>query len=399
MKKLVFLSFFVAMWAWSLPNFTKIAQIYGREVDFEGKIVSGSIDNESKLWVLGIKHKLEMTKKKGITGYIMTPEKVPYLYYWLYDKQGNKINEGALGDSVSAATLIPLNNDGALVVWRCLTDLRNLRDPVGGYVRANYINRYGTVEDNQVISNENFFYRIKSPSPTDIVYIQLWILAKSEHKAFVIQNDKIQEIKNTPIPSRFTLNKRPFNFLQIINHDIFFGWTRVDTASKFGYDDIGKRITWADYILLEDEIQLATYKTTNKHWNYTKYYLPTHSFRKYKEFPLFNLLSTPSVKNYPEVQSVKLKNGKIVVTIFTSENDKPVAYQMLFDSLGQYIAPEKMEVLKPKDINKIPDGSKMFIKREPTSRDKSGKFKGVNVYIWGYDREDGMLYWKKYSVD
>lgn len=399
MRKLSFLLFCVTAWVWSVPNFAVIAQVYGQKENFEGKITSGNIDIESKLWILGVKYKLEMTKKKGSTGEIMVPERVPYLYYWLYDKHGDLINEGALGDSVNYATLIPMNDSGAVVVWRCLTSIRSLRDPTEGYVRANYITKDGVVKDNRIISHSNYFYRIKSPPPTDIIYSQLWLLDKFENKALVIQNEKIQEVKDTPFPSLLTPTKRPFNILQIINNDVFFGWARVDTASKFEYDNYLKRETWVDYILLQDKIELATYNIIGDHWIHNRYHLPTYSMRKYEEVPLFQLLNAPAVKNQPEVQSVKLKNGKIVVTIFTSENDKPVAYQMLFDTLGQYIAPEKMEVLKPKDISIIPDNSKLFIKGEPSSRDKSGKRKDTDVYIWGYDKEDGMLYWKKYHID
>ena len=84
------------------------------------------------------------------------------------------------------------------------------------------------------------------------------------------------------------------------------------------------------------------------------------------------------------------------------ENHDIVAYQMRFDSLGQSIPSCSLEVMIPKGINAIPGNSKLSIKRVPGIRSIHKGWDGqksVDVFIWGYCREDGMLYWSKYSYE
>jgi hypothetical protein len=205
----------------------------------------------------------------------------------------------------------------------------------------------------------------------------------------------VVETNLTPPPG-VTPNRRTYNIIEFIEPHVFFGWARVDSATQFNYDKHGNVVSVQEFTLIENNIQIAKYDAKSEEWEVDRYYIPNVSFRKYQKFELFELPSNPI--NPGEVQSVRLQNGNIGVTIFMREDNKPVAYQILFDSLGNYIAPDKMVVLKPENIHEIPDGSKMYIKREPAGRDKSGKIKNAYVYIWGYN-DEGVLYWKKYHVD
>jgi|GEM_PF-6537272 len=397
MNRITLLVVFFILWAWSAPNVDRFAQIFGKEIDINEESVSGYIDDDGKLWVLGIRFKSELTKKRSYTGDIWVPEDVPYLYFWLYDKNGNKINEDALGDSVARANLIPLENGGALIIPRTNTDIGiRMTDPPGGYLTLVLMDKDGVVKQQQKLLQpllKNAYVRDIAIDDKDKIYVTF--INRANIAGVYIENDRINLKEDVPLLQPPTTG-RETHILEILKKNIPFVWTQVDTATR--YKENGE-VDYRNVILFKDKIQIPHCDIESQKWEVKRYHIPHLSIRKFKDFDLYRLRSNPTIKDYPEVQSARLKNGNIVVTIFMKGNDKPVAYQMLFDSFGQHIAPEKMDVLKPEDVKKIPDGSKMYIKREPASRDKSGKFKGANVYIWGYDREDGMLYWKKYHVD
>jgi GH15 family glucan-1,4-alpha-glucosidase len=136
-----------------------------------------------------------------------------------------------------------------------------------------------------------------------------------------------------------------------------------------------------------------------KEWQSYRYSISNASYRKYIDFDMYPLYCNPTTGYEPEVKSMKLGNGNVVITIFMTEDDKPTAYQMLFDSLGQYVPFDKTKTLKPKNIEEISGKSDIHIKRTPASRVEAGKYKGSEVHIWGYDAIEGILHWKKYLIE
>jgi hypothetical protein len=400
MRRVIFLALILFIWAWSTPNFDRFAQIFGREIDINEENVSGYVDKEEKLWVLGIKW---YTKRVAIgggspailpNGKIIPPpptkyremRTIPYLYFWLYDKNGDKIKEGAIGDSIGGVIFLPINNGGALIIARVCTDY-----PYGhhGYNSLILIDKSGVIKRREKLLqlSSSFIRQAILGSQSDKIF--LTTINKKDIFTLELLNERINVLKGPKVP-QLSPDRRTFLILQVLAPDYYFGWTPVDTATQFGYDPIFKTITWEDYILVKEKIQIATYDVKSNKWTIERYRIPNASIRRFEDFELY-----PS----ESVQSVRLNNGNIVVTIFINENDRTVAYQMLFDSLGNYIKPMKTETSQAKDISQIPDESKIYINRTPAEHTKSGSYKGANIYIWGYDLEEGMLYWKKYRIE
>lgn len=413
MRQSVLFLIFCVVWVWSKPNFDRFAQIFGREININEEGVSGYVDSEGKLWVLATKWH---TKKIAVggggspailpDGRIVQPPPTkygemrtyPYLYFWLYDKEGNKINEGALGDSIQGASLVYFENGDALIIARVETDIgRRMADPPRGYYVGYLVDNKGTVKDRKRIINGN-------PYISEIIpigkgdKILLTMINKDSTFVLDVKGDRINVFEGPELP-RLTPDRRAYRINIGIDTTLFFGWTQVNSATQFRYNPILKTTTWEDIILFKDKIQVAKFDLKTNEWDVKRYELGVACSREYNNFALFPLSSIPAIKNIPEVQCVRLMSGSIVVTVFLQENNKPTAYQLFFDSLGDYIKPAKKEFLSPMDISLIPDGSKIYIRRHPAERTKSGKYKGAYVYIWGYGLDDGMLYWRKYHID
>ncbi len=405
MRRVILSAIIFVIWIWATPNFSKFAQIIGKN----GGI--SYIDSEGKLWILDIKWKTEKIEQREGPFYIIRNGKIdtipartgmswdhqlyPYLYFWLYDKDGKKINEGNLGDSIGAVIFNSLVDGGALLIVGACHDY-----PWGHNCYSYFI-----------LLDKNGAIKQKKMKPTSELLSHIPIdeyVVNAEGKVFLtfinkpgifmevyVEDEEIKIVENPEVVPYPTLRYET-HMCEMLSHNIPFAWTKVDTvfwAEEHGRKEIKSRV------VSKDKIQILHFDALSQKWTVERYQLSTASARKFVGFELFTLQSLPTIKDQPEVQSVRLNNANIVLTVLMKENDKPVAYQMFFDSLGNYITPVETKVMKPWDIEQIPENSKIYIRREPAGYTESGRDKGAKVYIWGYSKEDGMLYWKMYRFD
>lgn len=412
MRKIILLLALFFLWALSSPNVDKFAQIISKTGG------SGYIDSEGKLWILGTKWKTEKVEQREGPFYVIKNGKIdtiparpgrswehrlyPYLYFRLYNKDGEKINEGIVQDSVETGErLMVLSKVGyALITAFVRTDIGiRQADPPAGYICLILLDKSGNIVQKQQLEQSDLtsilLHRYVIDYDWNIVgaFSNLTIpdLVKQH---FVIESSQLK----VPPPSFGVRNTVISKFLK---GNVQFSCQKVDTFRIVGEKgDMNARME--DYKFFQDSIQVLNYNFDTQQWQIKRYHLPSASFRKFENFDLYPLENYPNklIQDEPIYESVRLNNDYIVVTVFMKENNEPVAYQMLFDSLGNYLKPDKIEILKPRDIKKIPDGSKMYIKSFAVSDSWSkGKYRKVDVYIWGYDLEEGMLYWKKYRVN
>lgn len=383
------------------PDFAKIARAFGKGISINEQQVHGHIDRQGKLWVVARKWHTEKVVVGGGGGAVILPDgrvvqspppqydempTFPYLYLWLYDSSGNKIKEGTLGDSIQYVKMLSIDN-GMLLFY-----IYYEPDPSGFPIYCGVIlfDENGTVIANEKIADEKHWpWQVNQRRET--VYLTL----SNTGRTYVVNvRDNEISVEDGPEFRYFlTPDRRTFEILEIIDPLVLFGWTRVDTATQFVHDAQGQ-VSWNDYILLTDKIQIAECNLESQTWDANRYTLSDVSFRKYEGFDLYRLRSTPSVEEYPEVQSVRSEDGSIVVTVLLNENSQAVAYQMLFDSLGTLVPFEKVESLTPRGIDDIPNECEIFIKREAGR----GRWKNSKVWIWGYDKEEAQLYWTKYTI-
>ncbi|MGB9722231.1 MAG: hypothetical protein ACPL28_12225 [bacterium] len=399
MRKVIILTTILVIWAYSAPNVDEFAQIIVKEGG------SSYIDSEGKLWVLQIKWHTRETGFPAHTSIVILPNgKIdsiyhpprlfsenlyPYLYFRLYDKEGNKINEGVVQDSVEIwAALVVLNKSGgALIIAEVRTDI-GIReaDPPAGYRCLILLDKGGNILQKQRIEQPEFLSAELHRYVTD----DRDVLA-SFYRMGIYMKDLIDG-RDLPKVASPSFGVRNTVIIEFLKGNIPFSCQQVDTFRIVGKKgDIDARME--DYRFFPDSLQVLNYDFDTQQWQIKRYHLPSASFRKFKNFDLYPFA------NYPIYESVRLKNDYIVVTVFMKENNKSVVYQMLFDSVGRYIVPEKVQIINPKDIKKIPDGSKIYIKSFPVEGSwYKGKYRTFDVYIWGYDLEEGMLYWKKYHI-
>ena len=370
------------------PNFEKVAQIIGKEIapKYREKM-EGYFDDNDNLWIIG---KRWHTKETGRPGRTYHEPYLPYLYFWLYDRDGNSISEGLLGDSVQFMTFLEVNTGGALIIWRCYTEIGRLANPSSGYVRASYINEKGIVKHATIVTDENVWYVVIAELQQGIV-LGLSTLSKyKENKLVFIENDTIA-VYSDPY------NIGRCNFLAQIDSTSILTWSVVDSTTGYNYDSLLDR-KYPISMRLPGQIEIRTYDMLQKIWGSERFIISDACFRKYSGFDIFPLSYRPKTGYEPVVQSVKLGNGNFVVTIFTIENEEPVAYQMLFDALGHYMPHESVKTSTPKDIEDISENKELYIKQVCEKRAESGTHNVLDVYIWGYDTDNGELYWKKYPM-
>lgn len=370
MKKIIIICALSVVCIWSAADVDKFAKIFGQ--DIIGEDISGYIDGEGKLWVTARKwHTKKVISGTYVPGGKKSPKyrdirTVPYLYFWLYNRDGTKIRESALGDSVELITLIPVKNGGVLIIPRIQTDIgMRMAHPTSGYLSLILLDKNGVVKQRQKLPQprfENFLVHKAIYDYEGNIYLTLVSGAESNVVKVHIDDGKIHLEENVK-------------------------W--LPTTEMHILDVLKKKM-------------LPYYDIESQKWRIDRPDLSTSHSRKFEDFDLYPLASYPWMKDEyePELQSVRLNNGNIIVTVFLKEDEKPVAYQMLFDPHGKHVVSEEMEILNPEDVRDIPDGNKMFIKRLPVweSWVAGKKFTAVDVYIWGYG-ENGMLYWRKYRID
>lgn len=381
------------------PDFARLAEVFGAEIDprYEESIV-GYVDHQRKLWVVGRKWHTEKVVVGGGGGAVILPDgrvvqspppqyaempTFPYLYLWLYDGNGDKIKEGPLGDSIKFMKMLPIK-EGILLLYTYAEQPHERPIHYGAIV----LDKNGAVVVDEKIADENQW-------PWQVTQRQekIRVISTRCGRTYLVEaSDRgITTAAGPEFKCYLTPDKRTFEILEVLDSVNLFGWTRVDTATEFTYDSRGQA-SWDDYVLLKDKIQTAMHNQSSESWDVRRYTVSEAYFRKYEGFDLFSLPSSPSVEEYPEVQSIKSEDESIIVTVFLNENSQPVAYQMLFDSLGTLVPFEKVERRTPRGIDDIPDECDIFIKRE------AGRWKNSKVWIWGYDKEEGQLYWKKYTI-
>jgi hypothetical protein len=385
------LLFSFAFYLQATPNFEKVAQIIGKEITpkYIDKI-EGYFDENDNLWIIG---KRWYTKETGRPGRTYDEPYLTYLYFWLYDREGNSISEGTLGDSVQYMTFFKVKSGGALIVWRCETEMGyRLADPVPGYVRATYIDEHGIVKHATIISAANVWYDVIANLQQGIVLGLGTMREYKDNKLIFVENDTIAVYSDPH-------NVPRCNFLEQIDSTSILAWTWVDSIIGYNYDSLFDQ-KYPISMRLPGQIEIRTYDFLQKNWENERLAISDACFRKYREFDIFPLSYRPKTGYKPVVQSVKLVNGNIVITIFTIENVEPVAYQILFDSLGHHIPYESVKASTPKDIEDISEKKELHIKQTQDRRLESGKVivLDINIWIWGYDRDDGELYWKKYFI-
>ena len=385
------------------PNFERYAEIFGKEISVFSKIyresgIEGYFDCEGKLWVLGDKWATD-TLRRGIktdTGWVYFWEKekarYPHLLFSIYDTNGVKINEGSLGDSIgSPFFFMPFPDGGALIIARGCTDHpwshhcynKIMQVDAEGKIQCTYRTPRNSMFSSpvlQVVMNSE-----------NTVFAQL--MNKMKRARISIKNDSINiEFYEFPVGGK--------NILEMLRNNNPFHWSPVETCIRDEKNDL------KEIIFHKDRIQISYYDSRTQDKVIQKYSVPNASFRKFTGFDACSLqrkvIWRKYVQDVPEAQSVKLNDGGVVLTYFMKEKEDIVAYQMRFDSLGQLIEPCSLEVLKPDKIDGIPENSRLYIKRVPVIHRIHKKWDGqksVDVFIWGYSREDGMLYWSKYSYE
>ncbi len=414
MRKIILLVALFLIWASSAPNVDRFAQIIAKDGG------SPYVDSEGKLWILATKWHTEKAGIPSHTSIVLRPDGTidsiyhpprlwerrvyPYLYFRLYDKNGNRITEGTLQDSVEGGEFAILKNGQVLIITWVRTDFGiRQANPTSGYTCLILLDRYGNIKQKHKFLQPEYLNMSADYIQVDYdgnLYLHLSRLSEFT-TLYVIVDDGGFRVGNKPqIPSP-SVGIRKTVVTEFLKGNIPFSCQQVDTFRMVGKrGDMDARME--DYRFFPDSIQVLNYDFDAQQWRIKRYHLLTASFRKFENFDLYPLENYPTklIQDEPIYESVRLKNDYIVVTVFMKENDKPIAYQMLFDSLGRYIVPEKMQIMKPKDIKEIPDGSKIYIKSFPVEGSwYKGKYRATNVYIWGYDLEDGMLYWKKYRIE
>ncbi|MGQ9818076.1 MAG: hypothetical protein ACUVQ3_09050 [bacterium] len=420
MRQSILFLIFCFILAWSTPNFDRFAQIICKDGG------SGYIDTEGKLWILAIKWKTEKITQREGPYYVIKPngkidtipgkEKswdrqiYPYLYLSLYSKNGEKIKEQTLQDSVAGeggVYFIPLKGGGGIVAARVSYDLLGIPDPTRGHVILILMDKEGNVKQiHRFLEQEHLYSLPHNPLVDYDGNIYLWLSGVINIKTvYIVIEDNKFHIEDPPRRPSPPFGVRNMVITEFLKGNIPFSCQQVDTfkiVGKWGDKYPRKDVQMEDYRFFQDSIQVVHYDFNTQLWQLRRYHIPSASFRKFVNFNLYPLRTVPDelIQDEPIYESARLKNDYIVVTVFMKEKNEPVAYQMLFDSIGNYIKASEIKTLKPKDISKIPDGSKMFIKSVVVPKSWSkGKYRATDVYIWGYGKDDGILYWKKYRID
>ena len=346
----------------SVPNFERYAQIV-----FVAE--RSCIDLKHRLWAIGTEWHTRGTYPYSLERI------VPYLHFWLYDQEGKLVNEGIFGDSVEGCDLFALENGGALVIWYCRTDINvRMGDPTSGYVRASYINDNGILMHEKIVTLENANYHILGEF-TQGILVGLGHMYSRDRRFVRVDNDTIiVAVDPYDVPR--------CNVLHQIDSTRFLAWAWVDSVVDYGYDETFDR-TYPIIVTLYDQIAISKYDMEWAKWETSRFSISDASFRKYVDLDIDPLLLS-KVPWFMPVQAVELENGNIVVTVFTVVRDKSVAYQIAFDPQGDLIPFDEVVAKQPVAIEEIPTGGSLFIKL------------GRGVRIWGYDRKEGLLYWRSY---
>ncbi len=374
MKKYISLLILIIVYISATPNYAKLARI------FNGRGGSGYFDVSGNLWLISVK------LHTRTIGQIEIPVS-PYLYLELFDKNGNKIKEEALQDSVENDYLfVTLKDEKVLIVARVTTNLNSFSDPTTGYIALFLLDNNGNILQSEKLLQVEYLNALLSRITGDYygnAILQLNYIMKPVVSTIYItvEDGKMIFYENPQMIFEPPCNKELAARVYLKDY-ISFSCHLVDTADLVGKrGDLNARME--NYRFAKDSIQITYYDIDLKQWNITRYHVPSSSFRNYKNLDDYPVDFYPTLDSMKPIYEIaRLLNNNIIVTAFIKEKGMQIGYQMVFDFTGRYIKSNKTRIINPKNINDIPDGSNVFIKRKHLQWDKKERRDKYEIYIW-----------------